>query len=117
MTFWDISYEDIFEHLIYGNVSAKALIRILFIIEARLARFERFKAVIENPNETPEHVIFMRAKARQAVAWYQFLWYGITEKVWQYGFDRHDKDLRDRYLKKKAEKAQLRAQKKGEQSI
>jgi hypothetical protein len=108
MAFWDFDLELIKITLIYHNTAGKTLLRILFIIERRLARFERFKNQIRDTNETFHNRLRARDRARQAVAWYQFLWYGISEDRWRYGFDSYDKELRQKYLKNKVERRQSR---------
>jgi hypothetical protein len=107
MTFWDFDWELVKITLLYKHTAAKTLLRILFIIEKRLMRFERFKTVVNNVNETFYNRLQARAKARQAVAWYQFIWYGISERTWEYGYDEYDKKIRQKYLKEKQERRAL----------
>ena len=81
----------------------KLIFRILFIIEKRLKRFEGFRKKAQE-GESWDLWFQPIAKARQAVAWYQYLWYGISEPHWRYGTDKYERAVRKKYLEERKEK-------------
>lgn len=105
--FWDMTLDDVHELLDCNDKATKTLLRILFIIEHKIKRFERFAKVVNNENAPVKKVLFARHKARQAVAFYQYLWYGISENTWRYGQDQYDKELRLKYLAEKRQRSEM----------
>lgn len=78
----------------------KTIERIIYIINRKKARFLRF---VEMKKTRPDLAV---RNARQAIAWFMWLWYGISEGHWQFGTDPTAQALREGHKEKRSQYVQ-----------